>query len=158
MSIQKYVKNKCIESDINVPTSKRSRDESETGNACVSDGSDIDPSSEPEHSSVYIFLAKQRIVHTTNFEPLLDLLGLLGLNVKAKIQVAKNAMYKHVTGVGFVKAKSIKVLVIKDPHGAITAHVCANTITLPEGVLSPTKDLFVDAMKAVIADKSFNTV
>ena len=81
--------------------------------------------------------------------------------MKAKIQVTKNAMYKHVTGVWFVKAKSIKGLVIKDPHGAITAHVCANTITLPEGVLSPTKesyDLFVDAMKAVIADKSFNTV
>ena len=80
--------------------------------------------------------------------------------MKAKIQVAKNAMYKHVTGVRFVKAKSIKVLMIKDPHGAITARVCANTITLPEGVLSPTKeyyDLFVDAMK-VIADKSFNTV
>ena len=77
--------------------------------------------------------------------------------MKAKIQVAKNAMLKHVTGVWFVKAKSIKGLVIKDPHGAITAHVCANTITLPEGVLSPTKesyDLFVDAMKAVIADKS----
>ena len=39
------------------------------------------------------FLAKQRIAHTTNFEPLLDLLSLLGVNVKAKIQVAKNAMY-----------------------------------------------------------------
>lgn len=39
------------------------------------------------------FLAKQRIAHTMNFEPLLDLLGLLGLNMKAKIQVAKNAMY-----------------------------------------------------------------
>jgi hypothetical protein len=39
------------------------------------------------------FLAKQRIAHTTNFEPLLDLLALLGLNVKAKIQVATNAMY-----------------------------------------------------------------
>ena len=39
------------------------------------------------------FLAKQRIAHTTNFEPLLDLLSLLGVNVKAKIQIAKNAMY-----------------------------------------------------------------
>ena len=39
------------------------------------------------------FLAKQRIPHTTNYEPLLDLLGLLGLNVKSKIQVAKNALY-----------------------------------------------------------------
>ena len=39
------------------------------------------------------FLAKQRISHTTNFEPLLDLLALLRLNVKSKIQIAKNALY-----------------------------------------------------------------
>ena len=41
------------------------------------------------------FLAKQRIAHTTKFEPLLDLLllGVFGLNVKSKIQVAKNALY-----------------------------------------------------------------
>ena len=39
------------------------------------------------------FLAKQRIPHTTNYEPLLDLLGILGLNVKSKIQIAKNAVY-----------------------------------------------------------------
>ena len=43
-------------------------------------------------TSLY-FLAKQRIAHTTNFERLLDLLGLLGLNVKSKIQIAKNALY-----------------------------------------------------------------
>ena len=38
-------------------------------------------------------LAKQRIAHTTNFEPLLDLLELLGLKVKSEIQIAKNATY-----------------------------------------------------------------
>ena len=41
----------------------------------------------------FIFLAKQRIPHTTNFEPLLDLLGLLGVNVKSRIQIARNALY-----------------------------------------------------------------
>ena len=71
------------------------------------------------------------------------------------------AFVKHVTGVGFVKKRSIKILLMQDPHGAITAHVCSNMMTLPEGVFSPTKesyDLFVDAMKAVISDTSFNTV
>ncbi len=39
------------------------------------------------------FLAKQRIPHTTNFEPLLDLLELLGVNAKSRIQIARNALY-----------------------------------------------------------------
>ncbi len=39
------------------------------------------------------FLAKQRIPLTTNFEPLLDLLELLGVNVKSRIQIAINALY-----------------------------------------------------------------
>ena len=39
------------------------------------------------------FLAKQRIPHTTNSEPLFDLLGLLGVNVKSRIQIARNALY-----------------------------------------------------------------
>lgn len=39
------------------------------------------------------FLVKQKIAHTTNFEPLLDLLEFLGLHVKSKIRVAKNATY-----------------------------------------------------------------
>ena len=39
------------------------------------------------------FLAKQQIPHTSNFEPLLDLLGLLGLTVKSDIHAAKNATY-----------------------------------------------------------------
>ena len=39
------------------------------------------------------FLTKQRIAHTTNYGPLLDLVGLLGVDVKAKISVARNATY-----------------------------------------------------------------
>ena len=39
------------------------------------------------------FLAKQRIPHTTNYVPLLDLAGLLGVDVKSKISIARNATY-----------------------------------------------------------------
>ena len=39
------------------------------------------------------FLAKRRIPHTTHYEPLLDLIGLLGINIKSKISIAKNATY-----------------------------------------------------------------
>ena len=41
------------------------------------------------------FLAKHHIAHTTNYEPLLDLVGLLGINIKNKISIAKNATYIH---------------------------------------------------------------
>ena len=47
---------------------------------------------EQAFSSLY-FLAKQRIPHTTNFEPLLDFLELLGVSVKSDIQIARNATY-----------------------------------------------------------------
>ncbi|XP_071949126.1 zinc finger protein 862-like [Antedon mediterranea] len=39
------------------------------------------------------FLAKRRIPHITNFEPLLDLLTQLGLNIKEDLNVAKNVTY-----------------------------------------------------------------
>ncbi|XP_070537589.1 protein FAM200B-like [Ptychodera flava] len=39
------------------------------------------------------FLAKRRIPHVANFEPLLDLLTQLGLTVKDDLHVAKNATY-----------------------------------------------------------------
>ena len=39
------------------------------------------------------FLCKNRIARTTNFEPLLDLVGFLGINLKSKISVGKNATY-----------------------------------------------------------------
>ena len=41
------------------------------------------------------FLAKHHIAHTTNYEPLLDLVGLLGIDIKNKISIAKNATYIH---------------------------------------------------------------
>lgn len=43
--------------------------------------------------SCLYFLAKQRIAHTTNYEPLLDLLQTLGLQTKSDLHVAKNATY-----------------------------------------------------------------
>ena len=43
--------------------------------------------------SCLYFLVKQRIPHTTNFEPLLDLLHLMGIPTKADIHVTKNATY-----------------------------------------------------------------
>ena len=49
------------------------------------------------------FLVKQKIAHTTNFEPLLDFLEFLGLHVKNKIRVAKNATY--------ISCKSIQEMV-----------------------------------------------
>ena len=39
------------------------------------------------------FLVKQKIAHTTNFEPLLDFLEYLGVHIKSNIRVAKNATY-----------------------------------------------------------------
>jgi len=41
------------------------------------------------------FLVKQKIAHTTNFEPLLDLLEYLGVNIR----VAKNATYTSRTSI-----------------------------------------------------------
>lgn len=43
--------------------------------------------------SCLYFLVKNHIAHTTNYESLLDLLAFLGLDVKSKISVAKNATY-----------------------------------------------------------------
>ena len=43
--------------------------------------------------SCLYFLAKRRIAHTTYYEPLLDLAGILGVNIKEKISVARNATY-----------------------------------------------------------------
>ena len=45
------------------------------------------------------FLCKQRIAHTTNFEPILDLLGFLGNELKSKIRCGKNATYCSVKSI-----------------------------------------------------------
>jgi hypothetical protein len=47
---------------------------------------------EKAFASLY-FLVKRRVAHSTNYEPLLDLLTFLGLDVKDQIRVAKNATY-----------------------------------------------------------------
>lgn len=39
------------------------------------------------------FLTKQRIAHTTNYGPLLDLAGILGVDIKSKISIARNVTY-----------------------------------------------------------------
>ena len=65
------------------------------------------------------------------------------------------------TGQLVAKRRSIKVTVVEDERGAITAHVCSNNITLPKGAFDSTQEsyeLFVAAMLAVIGCKSFNTV
>ena len=43
--------------------------------------------------SCLYFLAKQRIAHTTNFEPLLELMPLMGVPIKSDLHVAKNTTY-----------------------------------------------------------------
>ena len=71
---------------------------------------------EQAFTSLY-FLAKQRIAHTTNFEPLLDLMGLLGLDVKSKIQVARNALYtsdKSIQEMVFVISEVIEMGILKE--------------------------------------------
>ncbi len=71
---------------------------------------------------------------------------------------------KHVTGMNFVKKRTIHVTTVPGARGAITAitaHVCSNSITLPAGVFISTQesyDLFVQAMMSILACNSFNTV
>ena len=63
------------------------------------------------------FLSKQRILHATNYEPLLDLLGLLGVDVKTKIQIAKNAMYtsdKAIQEMLFVISEVIETRILNE--------------------------------------------
>ena len=60
------------------------------------------------------FLVKQKVAHTTNFEPLLDLLEYLGVHAKSNIRVAKNATY--------TSRKSIQEMV------SILSEVTENTI------------------------------
>ena len=44
--------------------------------------------------SCLYFLTKQRIAHTTNYEPLLDLMSYLGVKIKEEIGKGMNATYK----------------------------------------------------------------
>ena len=59
--------------------------------------------------SCLYFLTKQRIAHTTNYEPLLDLVGYLGIDIKARISKARNTTYtseKNDSGDGFYYVRS----------------------------------------------------
>lgn len=72
-------------------------------------------------------------------------------------------LLRHVTGMTTTRRRSIKVDLMKDPHGAIVAHVCANSISLPKDVFVSSEQsfqMFSDAMVAVIkaSGKSYNTV
>ena len=49
-------------------------------------------------SCLYI-LAKQKIAHTTNFEPILDFCGFLGVEIKKMIRTAKNATYTSASAI-----------------------------------------------------------
>ncbi len=67
---------------------------------------------EQAFSSLY-FLVKQRIPHTTNYEPLLDFLGFLGIDVKADIHVAKNATYTSVKAIQEILSIMSEVVELK---------------------------------------------
>ena len=63
------------------------------------------------------FLVKQKIVLTTNFEPLLDFLEFLGLHVKSKIRVAKNATYtnhKSIQEMVSILSEVIKIRILRN--------------------------------------------
>ena len=63
------------------------------------------------------FLTKQRIAHTTNYEPLLDLVGFLGVDVKAKISIARNATYtsdKTIQEMVFIMSEIIEMNILKE--------------------------------------------
>ena len=62
------------------------------------------------------FLTKQRIAHTTNYEPLLDLVGFLGTDIKAKISKARNATYtsdKTIQEMVFIISDVLKRKILK---------------------------------------------
>lgn len=46
-----------------------------------------------EHFCCCLYSMTKRIAHTPNYAPLLDLVGLLDVDVKANISVARNAIY-----------------------------------------------------------------
>ena len=63
------------------------------------------------------FMAKQRIPHTTNYEPLLDLVGFLGININELISVARNALYtsdKAIKEMLYVISEFIEQQILKD--------------------------------------------
>ena len=63
------------------------------------------------------FLAKQGIPHTTNFVPLLDLAGLLGVDIRRQISIARNALYtsdKMIQEMLYVLSEVIEMSILAD--------------------------------------------
>ena len=66
--------------------------------------------------SCLYFLCKRIIPHTTNYEPLLDLAGFLGIDIKSKISIARNATYtsdKTVQDIVYVITEVIEVGILE---------------------------------------------
>ena len=64
-----------------------------------------------------ILLTKQRIAHTTNYEPLLDLVGYLGIDIKAKISKARNTTYtseKTIQEMVFIMSEVLEKKILED--------------------------------------------
>ena len=71
--------------------------------------------------SCLYFLTKQRIPHTTNYEPMLDFLELLGLTVKTDIRVARNATYtssKSIQEMVFILSEVIENKILNEMREA----------------------------------------
>ena len=67
--------------------------------------------------SCLYFLAKRRIPHTTNYEPFLDCLSFLAMNIKAEISLAKNATYtsdKAIQEMLYVLSEVIEMGILKE--------------------------------------------
>lgn len=63
------------------------------------------------------FLVKQRIAHTTNYEPLLNLMAFLGNDIKSRIHVAKNATYlsdKSIQEMVYILSEVIETKVLSE--------------------------------------------
>ena len=67
------------------------------------------------------FLCKQKIAHTTNYEPLLDLLVHMGVNIKARIRVGQNATYtsdKSIQDILYCLSESLETDILDEVRAA----------------------------------------
>ena len=67
------------------------------------------------------FLLKNKISHTINFEPLLDLFSFLGVNIKEQIRTARNATYtsdKSIQEMVFILSEVIESKILNDKRSS----------------------------------------
>jgi len=69
---------------------------------------------------------------TTNYEPLLDLVGLLGVNMKDRMSIAKDVTYmsdKTIQEIIFIISETIKILneIKRSEHFALMFNDCTTT-------------------------------